>query len=180
MFRASTNTGLVAPRIFLDDTPEDKQAIQSVLELVYRCIRSANTTAPRRVRTGMQTPRGFVLRRKKKERGETQWVFPEKFVDKLSGRARRRAAAAGRGGALRPGPGVLIDAANRDPKLKAAIARGCARRRRRNLVKPLFEFRNCGQQLPHHWSTISNEADFGTDYFTRTAVAKVQYPRQCA
>jgi hypothetical protein len=40
------------------------------------------------------------------------------------------------------------------------------------LVKPLFEFRNWGQQLPHHWSTISNEAAFGVDYFTRTAVAK--------
>jgi hypothetical protein len=25
---------------------------------------------------------------------------------------------------------------------------------------------------PHHSSTISNEAAFGTDYFTRTAVAK--------
>ena len=40
------------------------------------------------------------------------------------------------------------------------------------LVKPLFQFRNYGQQLPHHWSTISNESAFGTDYFTRTAVAK--------
>ena len=40
------------------------------------------------------------------------------------------------------------------------------------LVKPLFQFRNYGQQLPHHWSTVSNEAAFGTDYFTRTAVAK--------
>src|SRR5208282_587410 len=36
----------------------------------------------------------------------------------------------------------------------------------------LFEFRNWGEQLPHHWSTISNEAAFGADYFTRTAVAK--------
>ncbi len=26
--------------------------------------------------------------------------------------------------------------------------------------------------MPHHWSTISNESAFGTDYFTRTAVAK--------
>ena len=25
---------------------------------------------------------------------------------------------------------------------------------------------------PHHWSTISNESAFGTDYFTRTAVVK--------
>src|SRR6202007_1216609 len=29
-----------------------------------------------------------------------------------------------------------------------------------------------GQQLPHNWSTISNEAAFGTDYYTRVAVAK--------
>ena len=40
------------------------------------------------------------------------------------------------------------------------------------LVKPLFQFRNYGQQLPYHWSTISNEAAFGTDYYTRTAAAK--------
>jgi hypothetical protein len=44
------------------------------------------------------------------------------------------------------------------------------------LVKPLFQFRNYGQQLPHNWSTISNEAAFGTDYFTRTAVAKSNIP----
>jgi hypothetical protein len=40
------------------------------------------------------------------------------------------------------------------------------------LVQPLFQFRNYGEQLPNNWSTISNEAAFGTDYFTRTAVAK--------
>lgn len=40
------------------------------------------------------------------------------------------------------------------------------------LVTPFFQFRNYGQQLPHHWSTISNESAFGTDYFTRTAVEK--------
>jgi hypothetical protein len=65
----------------------------------------------------------------------------------------------------------VIDAANKDPKLKAAMTEAAAEAET-ELVKPLFEFRNYGQQLPHHWSTISNEADFGTDYFTRTAVAK--------
>jgi hypothetical protein len=40
------------------------------------------------------------------------------------------------------------------------------------LVKPLFEFRNYGLQLPAHWSTIANGAAFGTDYLTRTAVAR--------
>lgn len=47
-----------------------------------------------------------------------------------------------------------------------------AREADERLVTPLFQFRNYGQQLPHHWSTISNESAFGTDYFTRTAVAK--------
>lgn len=38
VFRASTSSGVVIPRVFQDDTPEDKQAVQSVLR------RSANTT----------------------------------------------------------------------------------------------------------------------------------------
>ena len=42
----------------------------------------------------------------------------------------------------------------------------------KSLVDPLLQFRNYGVQLPHHWSTVSNGAAFGTDYFTRTAVGK--------
>jgi hypothetical protein len=42
----------------------------------------------------------------------------------------------------------------------------------KELVDPLLQFRNWGQQLANHWSTTSNNAAFGTDYFTRTAVAK--------
>ena len=34
VFRASTNTGLVVPRIFQDDTPEDKRAVQAPLRQV--------------------------------------------------------------------------------------------------------------------------------------------------
>jgi hypothetical protein len=66
---------------------------------------------------------------------------------------------------------AVLEAAKADPKLKAAMTNAAAAADE-ELVKPLFEFRNYGQQLPHHWSTISNEAAFGVDYFTRTAVAK--------
>ena len=88
----------MGPRVFQDDTPEDKKAIQSVLS------------------------------------------------------------------------GVLA-AAQADPAIKQAMIDG-AKEAEATLVTPLFQFRNYGQQLPHHWSTISNESAFGTDYFTRTAVAK--------
>lgn len=40
------------------------------------------------------------------------------------------------------------------------------------LVKPLLQFRNFGVPLPHNWTTVINSAEFGTDYCTRTAVAK--------
>jgi hypothetical protein len=40
------------------------------------------------------------------------------------------------------------------------------------VVAPLLQFRNWGIQLAHHWTTQTNGAAFGTDYFTRTAVAK--------
>ena len=65
----------------------------------------------------------------------------------------------------------MLEATKTDPKLKQAMTEG-ARESEALLVKPLFQFRNYGQQLPHHWSTISNEAAFGTDYYTRTPVAK--------
>jgi len=101
---------------------------------------------------------------------ESKWVFPEKFVDQLP------AVLAD----APPLPGeearyaqvlAVVAAGQADPKLKAAMTQAAAQAEE-ELVKPLFQFRNYGQQLPYNWSTISNEAAFGTDYFTRTAVAK--------
>jgi hypothetical protein len=66
---------------------------------------------------------------------------------------------------------AVLAAAKNDPTLKQAMTEAAAEADK-ELVAPLFEFRNYGEQLPDHWSTISNEAAFGSDYFTRTAVAK--------
>jgi len=65
----------------------------------------------------------------------------------------------------------LIAVAQKEPTLKAAMTDE-AKRANDELVAPLFEFRNYGIPLPHNWTTINNGAAFGTDYFTRTAVAK--------
>jgi hypothetical protein len=101
---------------------------------------------------------------------ESRWVFPEKLVDQLPlvfadapplpGEEARYAQVM-----------AVLAAAKNDPKIKAAMTEG-AKEADELLVKPLFQFRNYGQQLPHNWSTISNESAFGTDYFTCTAVAK--------
>ncbi|WP_252721356.1 hypothetical protein, partial [Acinetobacter baumannii] len=66
---------------------------------------------------------------------------------------------------------AVVEAAKTDPALMEAMVQAAAEANNQ-LVKPLFDFHNYGLTLPHNWTTTSNNAAFGTDYFTRTAVAK--------
>jgi hypothetical protein len=166
VFWSPTSTGVVAPRVFQDDTPEDKSDIQSVLTgIVMYPLAEFDGTMKTRDWAGLPTvpapPAGDE---------ETQWVVPDKFVDELGvvladappmpGEEARYAQVL-----------AVLQAVKDNPALKQAFTDG-AKEADEKLVRPLFQFRNYGQQLPHNWSTISNESAFGTDYFTRTAVAK--------
>jgi hypothetical protein len=66
---------------------------------------------------------------------------------------------------------AVLNALKSNPALKQPMIEA-AKEAEASLVEPLFEFRNFGIQLPHNWSTVANGAEFGTDYLTRTAVAK--------
>src|SRR5262249_40674542 len=66
---------------------------------------------------------------------------------------------------------AVLDAAKNDAKLKEAFTRGAVDAEK-ELVTPLLQFRSYGLPLPGNWTTQSNGARFGTDYFTRLAVAK--------
>src|SRR5262249_23044337 len=101
---------------------------------------------------------------------ETKWVFPDKIFDELPAVLADATPLPGEEARYAQVLAVL-EAAKKDPALKPAMIKAAAEADEQ-LVKPLFQFRNYGQQLPHNWSTISNEAAFGTDYYTRTAVAK--------
>jgi hypothetical protein len=101
---------------------------------------------------------------------ESKWVFPEKFFDQLP------AVLAD----APPLPGeearyaqmqALLAAMKTNPALKETLTKTVAEVDDQ-IVKPLFQFRNWGHELPYHWTTINNESAFGTDYFTRTATAK--------
>lgn len=166
VFRSPTNTGLIAPRVFQDDTPEDKRAIQAALPgiMMYSLAQydgRMKTTDWANLSQAPPPP---------PSEEESKWVFPEKLVEELPlvfadapplpGEEARYAQVL-----------AVVAAAKDNPKLKQAMIEG-AKDADERLVTPLFQFRNYGQQLPYNWSTISNESAFGTDYFTRTAVAK--------
>lgn len=166
VFRASTSTGNVIPRVFMDDTAEDRAAIQEVLKSIVMYpldqydghMKTVDWQALRRI------PRPFG------GDSERAWVEPEKFFDILPRALQDAPALPGEESRYAQVLAVL-EAARADPALRAAMDDE-AKKADAELVAPLFEFRNYGLQLPYHWSTTNNSAAFGTDYFTRTAVAK--------
>jgi hypothetical protein len=153
VFRSTTNTGFFGPRLFIDDTAEDKQAAQAAI--------SGIDMYPLGEFDGTMKRHDWSKLPKFPSPGsgggaETKWVFPDKLIEQL--------------------PIVLADA----PPLPGEEARYAqmlavideATKTEKEMVTPLLQFRNWGLQLPFNWSTTSNNAAFGTDTFTRTAVAK--------
>jgi hypothetical protein len=66
---------------------------------------------------------------------------------------------------------AVIAVAKKDAALMKAIVDEAAKAEK-ELVQPLLQFRHFGIPLANNWTTITNGAAFGLDYFTRTAVAK--------
>lgn len=166
VFRASTGTGNVIPRVFMDDTEEDRSAIQSVLRsiLMYPLARydgSMKTTDWTQIARLPGGPAGDA---------ETPWVQPSTFFDLLPRALHDVPPQSGE--AVRYAQVLDVLAASRaDPALRRAIDDEAVHADA-ELIAPLFEFRHHGLPLPHHWSTTDNNARFGTDYYTRTAIAK--------
>jgi hypothetical protein len=166
VFRSSTNTGVMIPRVFQDDTAADKKAVQTAIAGI--------DLYPLAEFDGKMKRRDWAASPKfpSQEQGEaeTKWVVPDKIFDALP--AVLKDAPPLPGEAARYAQVLaVIAAAQKDPELKKAMVDE-ATKADKDLVEPLLQFRNYGLQLPNHWSTVSNGAAFGTDYFTRTAVGK--------
>ena len=166
VFRASTNTGVVVPRIFQDESPEDKRAVQAPLRQVVM-YPLAEFDGTMKSIDWSKIPQGPAP---DNSEDEVKWVTPEKFVEQIAAVLADAPPLPGeeaRYAQIR----AVLEAAKTDPRRQEAMARAAVDAEN-NVVAPLLQFRAWGQQLPYQWSTISNEAAFGTDYFTRTAVAR--------
>jgi hypothetical protein len=167
VYRARTNTGFVIPRVFQDDTAADRQAVQPALAGIDMYPLSQYDGKVKK-RDWSKQPK--FPAQASEGNAETKWVDPEKFFDELPALLKD----------AKPLPGeearytqmaALAAIAKADPQLRAAMIDE-AKKADSEVIDPLLQFRNYGLQLPNHWSTVSNGAAFGTDYFTRTAVAR--------
>ena len=87
---------------------------------------------------------------------ETKWVVPEKFFGELEAVLDEVAPLPGEE-AIYANVRSVLAAAAKDDKLKAALQQAAADADK-ELVTPLFQFKDSGLPLPHNWSTINNGA----------------------
>lgn len=168
MFRSKTGTAFIVPRVFQDDTPEDKKAIQGIINSID--VYALDKFDGKMKKQDWSKLPSLGSPTKDGDSGETKWVFPDKFFDELPAVLKDAP----------PLPGeesryaqilAVIEAAKKDPALKKAMIEE-AFKAEKELIDPLLQFRNWGIPLANNWSTANNCAAFGTDYFTRTAIAK--------
>jgi hypothetical protein len=166
LFQSKTNLGAVIPRVFMDDTDADRQAIQPLLTgiLMYPLHKFSGQM---QTKDWSNIP---IFPSASTGEEETKWVQPETFFDELGAILQEVSPLPGEE-ALYASFQSILDAASKDPKLHAALV-ASAVEADKNLITPLFQFHNSGLPLPYHWTTIKNGAAFGTDYYSRTAVAK--------
>jgi hypothetical protein len=166
VFHAKTTLGVIVPRVFKDDTPEDTQAVQSVIAPIMMYPLS-KFTGQQQTKQWSTLPN---LPSPSQGNEETKWVDPQTFFDELSDVMKEVPPLPGEE-ALYQNVQSILDAAKADPKLHAALV-ATANDAEKNIVTPLFQFHNYGLPLPQNWTTQNNGASFGTDYYTRLAVAK--------
>lgn len=168
VFRSSSGTGMLLPRVFQSDTPEDKNAVQEVIAQIDAYPLSEFDGTMKR-REWAKLPHVKAAAQDDSQKGETKWVSPDKFFDQLPIILKEIKPLPGEEAWFEKVKELMAIAADPDKK---AIMVDEARKADSDLVAPLLMLSSFGIKLPHHWGTIDNGAAFGTDYYTRTAVAR--------
>jgi hypothetical protein len=164
--RSSTSLANAVPRVFMNDTDEDRDAIQSVVNQIVAYPLSEFDGQMRTIewRDLPEIPAP--------EQGdtETRWVDPEKFFDQLPDVLEM----------VPPLPGEetlyaqfrwLTDVAARNPALKKAIIEEAVATEK-DVISPFFEWEHNGKPAGNGWNRSVNNAQWGIDYYDRTGTAK--------
>jgi len=169
VFRSPSNTGMVIPRIFQNDAPEDKMAVRTAISGID-VYPLSEFTGKIKTHGWSQSPILKSGDQEDRQQSESQWVNPEKFFDELP----ILLADAN----PRPGEEImyqqmayLTQLAKNSPQMRSVMIDE-AKKTEAEMVSPLLRLSSFGIKLAHNWSTINNGANFGSDYFTRTAVAR--------
>ncbi|HEU5192526.1 MAG TPA: DUF1254 domain-containing protein [Methylomirabilota bacterium] len=167
VLRSPTELSNAIPRVFMNDTAEDRKAIQPrINQIVAYPLKEFDgkmktvdwSTAP--TIPGPQSSGG----------GETAWVVPEKFFDQLAGVLDTVPPLPGEE-ALYAQFRALLAAAAKDPALKKLLV-DTAVEAEKDLITLFFQWKHNGRPAGNGWNRSVNNARYGVDYFSRAGTAK--------
>jgi hypothetical protein len=168
--RSSTDFAAVMPRIFLNDTPEDRLAIQPLLNqiVLYPLSQFDGTMKTKDWKKLPAVNRGGSPA----EYSTTQppWVDPERFFDELPIVMKQVPPMPGEE-VLYGLFGSVLDAAMKDPEVMKTLQE-TAFAADKELIAPMMQWRYNGQPAGNGWTSPANNGAFGTDYIHRAGAVK--------
>lgn len=165
VLRCPTELAMAGPRVFLDDTDDDRAAVRQVVNLIdgYPLAEFDGQVKTKDWDAVPSFPAPEV-------EGERSWVVPEVFFDQLPTVM----------DAIHPLPGEealyasvrqMLDAAAADPDVKAALTE-VALETESEVIGPLFHWKHNGIPAGNGWNRSANNAQWGFDYLMRTSTAR--------
>jgi hypothetical protein len=168
--RSTTDYAVTMPRIFMNDTAEDRAAIQPALtQIQFYPLSQFDGTL--KTKDWHQIP---IIKREGKpaKYSTTQppWVDPAVFFEQLPIVMKQVPPMPGEE-ALYQWIGSVLDAAAKDPEVMKTL-RETAFAADQELVAPMMKWRVNGQPAGNGWTSPANNGAFGTDYIHRMGAVK--------
>lgn len=166
VIRSSTSIANAIPRIFQDDTPEDRKAIQAPLNQVVFYPLTEFTGKMKTV----EWSKAPNIPGPESTGEETKWVDPTKFFDEFATALDIVPPQEGEQ-ALYAQFRQLLDAASKDPELKKILIETAVDTDHK-VIKPFFQWKYNGRPAGNGWNRSTNNAQWGIDYYNRSGTAK--------
>lgn len=152
------------PRIFMNDTPEDRKAIQPALSQI-QFYPLSQFDGKMKTKDWSKLP-SFPAPKEKPYTSANPWVNPATFFNELPMVMKQVPPMPGEE-ALYKWIGSVLDAAAKDPGVMKTL-RAVAAAADKEMISPLMQWRYNGQPAGNGWTSPANNAAFGTDYYHRT------------
>jgi len=165
VIRSSTEFGFAGPRIFMNDTDEDRAAIQLVVNQI-NVYPLTEFDGDMKIKDWNDVP-DFPT---PEVEGENKWVVPEVFFDQLPGVMDAVSPLPGEE-ALYASIRQVLEAAENDPEVKQTLVE-VAVETEQEVVDPFFLWKHNGIPAGNRWNRSANNAEWGFDYLMRTSTAR--------
>lgn len=165
--RAPTSLANLVPRVFQNDTAEDREAIQPLLDQI---VAYPLSQFDGKMKTVDWSEAPAIPNPEQGGEAETRWVVPEQFFDQLSEVLEM----------VPPLPGEeaqyaqfrwLLEAAAKHPEIKKAIVEEAVATEK-EVIDPFFRWQLNGKPAGNGWNRSVHNAQWGVDYYDRTGTAK--------